>query len=126
MKDGGGPPGDGLQDQFSNHPALLGDEIRCGGRSREEQTPGWTHYELSGGGGRIPEGRRSETTDATKGPDPDDLPGPIPTELPPKRTGVTAIASTRTELVETTPVDHHQVRKIKAGYDWLDDRSRAV
>ena len=32
MKDGGGPPGDGLQDQFSNHPALRGDEIPGGER----------------------------------------------------------------------------------------------
>lgn len=32
MKDGGGPPEDGLQDQFSNHPALRGDEIPGGER----------------------------------------------------------------------------------------------
>ena len=32
MEDGGGPPEDGLQDQFSNHPALRGDEIPGGER----------------------------------------------------------------------------------------------
>ena len=39
MEDGGGPPGDGLQDQFSNHPTLRGDEIPGGeriGRRRGE------------------------------------------------------------------------------------------
>jgi hypothetical protein len=32
MRDGGGPPEDGLQDQFSNHPVLRGDEIPGGER----------------------------------------------------------------------------------------------
>jgi len=32
MEDGGGPSGDGLQDQFPNHPTLLGDEIPGGER----------------------------------------------------------------------------------------------
>ena len=32
MEDGGGPSGDGLQDQFPNHPALRGDEIPGGER----------------------------------------------------------------------------------------------
>ena len=32
MKDGGRPPEEGLQDQFSNHPALRGDEIPGGER----------------------------------------------------------------------------------------------
>ena len=32
MRDGGGPSGDGLQDQFPNHPALRGDEIPGGER----------------------------------------------------------------------------------------------
>ena len=38
MEDGGGPREDGLQDQFSNHPALRGDEIPGGeqiGKRRE-------------------------------------------------------------------------------------------
>lgn len=33
MEDGGRPPGDGLQDQFSNHPSLRGDEIPGGERN---------------------------------------------------------------------------------------------
>ena len=37
MEDGGGPPGDGLQDQFSNHPALRGDEIPGGGQEGERK-----------------------------------------------------------------------------------------
>jgi hypothetical protein len=37
MEDGGGPPEDGLQDQFSNHPALLGDEIPGGERIGKRQ-----------------------------------------------------------------------------------------
>ena len=37
MEDGGGPPEDGLQDQFSNHPALRGDEIPGGERIGERR-----------------------------------------------------------------------------------------
>jgi hypothetical protein len=37
MEDGGGPPEDGLQDQFSNHPALRGDEIPGGERIGKRQ-----------------------------------------------------------------------------------------
>ena len=43
MEDGGGPPEDGLQDQFSNHPALRGDEIPGGeriGKRRGETSSG--------------------------------------------------------------------------------------
>ena len=36
MEDGGGPPEYGLQDQFSNHPALRGDEIPGGERTGEK------------------------------------------------------------------------------------------
>ena len=36
MEDGGGPPEDGLQDQFSNRPALRGDEIPGGERTGEK------------------------------------------------------------------------------------------
>ncbi len=36
MRDGGGPPGDGLQDQFSNRPTLRGDEIPGGERIGEK------------------------------------------------------------------------------------------
>jgi hypothetical protein len=41
MEDGGRPPGDGLQDQFSNHPTLRGDEIPGGERigKRRGKTP---------------------------------------------------------------------------------------
>ena len=41
MEDGGGPPEDGLQDQFSNHPALRGDKIPGGERTgkRRGKTP---------------------------------------------------------------------------------------
>ena len=37
MKDGGRPPEDGLQDQFSNHPQLLGDKNPGGERGGKRQ-----------------------------------------------------------------------------------------
>jgi hypothetical protein len=45
MRDGGRPSGNGLQDQFSNHPSLRGDEIPGGEQIGEKMGLDPVRYE---------------------------------------------------------------------------------